>query len=160
CRCRRRTTRYCGKWCSRRSQKDASMLERSCIKLYSNLGVCAHWLRPHQKRWTAAGGFAWPVGAGDGKGTIIGGLPKCAWSVWLEFDRSVQSWSFASSVPKRGRSVRIAVPTRTKRHHQAAVHTLWSPGTLSSRHKATVTYGFRNSANGWELKARYEARMG
>jgi hypothetical protein len=26
------------------------------------VGRCLHWLRPHQSRWTAGGGFAWPTG--------------------------------------------------------------------------------------------------
>ena len=33
--------------------------------LYAEVGVCSHWLRPHQSRWTAAGGFAYPTGYGD-----------------------------------------------------------------------------------------------
>lgn len=28
------------------------------------IGRCSHWLRPHQTRWTADGGFAWPTGYG------------------------------------------------------------------------------------------------
>src|SRR5262249_15151290 len=30
------------------------------------IGTCAHWLRPHQTRWTAAGGFAAPEGYAGG----------------------------------------------------------------------------------------------
>jgi len=28
---------------------------------FLRIGVCSHWWRPHQARWTNAGGFAWPV---------------------------------------------------------------------------------------------------
>ena len=30
--------------------------------LYAEIGVCSHWLRPHQTRWTATEGFAAPKG--------------------------------------------------------------------------------------------------
>ena len=40
--------------------EDASILEPVAAgsQLYAEVGVCSHWLRPHQTRWTAAGGFA------------------------------------------------------------------------------------------------------
>jgi hypothetical protein len=50
-------------------------------KLYAVIGSC-HWLRPHQSRWTAAGGFALPVGYGDGERSLRG-LPNFDWSVTL-----------------------------------------------------------------------------
>src|ERR1051325_8954190 len=31
-------------------------------ELFIQIGVCSHWLRPNQMRWSVAGGFAWPVG--------------------------------------------------------------------------------------------------
>lgn len=34
------------------------------------LGRCSHWLRPHQTRWTADGGFAWPSGYGGHMATL------------------------------------------------------------------------------------------
>jgi hypothetical protein len=47
--------------------KDASTLlvKGSRSPLYATIGACSHWVRPHQSRWTAAGGFALPVGYGD-----------------------------------------------------------------------------------------------
>jgi hypothetical protein len=47
---------------------------------------------------------------------------------------------------KRFNLVRIAIPARTTRHRQAAVHTLWSPGTLDAKRNRTIFYGFLNSA--------------
>ena len=44
--------------------EDASILEHVTdgSQLYAEVGVCSHWLRPHQTRWTAAGGFACRLG--------------------------------------------------------------------------------------------------
>jgi hypothetical protein len=44
---------------------DAQALCRSVAgrrRVLTQLGRCSHWLRPHQTRWTADGGFAWPTG--------------------------------------------------------------------------------------------------
>lgn len=123
-------------------------------KLYAVIGSCSHWVRPHQSRWTAAGGFALPVGYGDGEG-FLRGLPNLDWSVTLQFDRGETGWVTPEQPPtKRFKSVRLAVPARTSRHRQAAVHAVWSPGTLDSKQKRTVFYGFRNCADGWKLLAR------
>jgi hypothetical protein len=53
--------------------------------LYAEAGMCSHWLRPHQTRWTAAGGFALPSGYG-GAPHYRAGLPEFDWSVKLEFE--------------------------------------------------------------------------
>jgi len=67
--------------------EDASVLLVNDLrsKLYATIGACSHWLRPHQSRWTAAGGFALPVGYGDGEG-FLRGLPNLDWSILLQFD--------------------------------------------------------------------------
>lgn len=39
------------------------------------LGVCSHWLRALQTRWTADGGFAWPSGYMGGQWSRSG-LPE------------------------------------------------------------------------------------
>jgi hypothetical protein len=50
---------------------------------FMRIGMCSHWWRPHQARWTQAGGFAWPVGySGNG----WPGPPEFDWSVVLSFD--------------------------------------------------------------------------
>jgi len=127
--------------------------------LYAEVGVCSHWLRPHQTRWTAAGGFALPVGYGHSKGFSRTGLPGFDWRTILQFDAAVVNWIVPSELPgKRFSFVRIAVPARTTRHRQAAVHTLWSPGTLDTREKKIVLYGFRNLTGVWELAARSKHR--
>jgi hypothetical protein len=103
------------------------------------LGACSHWVRPHQTRWTAAGGFAYPSGYKES-------LPELDWSLILVFrDRQ---WIPASKLP--GKSVRIfraALPSRTSRHNQAVVHTMWSPGN------ETVFFGFRKINEKWECVA-------
>ena len=135
--------------------EDASILKpvTNGSRLYAEVGVCSHWLRPHQTRWTAAGGFAWPVGYG-GVGFSRTGLPLFDWSVRLPFNPAPIGWVIPEKVPtKRFISVRVAVPSRTTRHRQAAVHTLWSPRTLDAKRERTVLYGFRNLNGVWELKA-------
>jgi hypothetical protein len=135
--------------------EDASILEgvSDSLQLYAEVGVCSHWLRPHQTRWTAAGGFAWPVGYG-GAGFSRTGLPLFDWSVTLQFNPAPIGWVIPEKVPtKRSISVRVAVPSRTTRHRQAAVHTLWPPRTLDAKRERAVFYGLRNLNGVWELKA-------
>src|ERR1700724_656393 len=68
--------------------EDASVLQVAGNRshLYAEVGACSHWLRPHQTRWTAAGGFALPIGYGDGEGFARFGLPGFAWRVKLQFN--------------------------------------------------------------------------
>jgi hypothetical protein len=135
--------------------EDASVLElvTDGSPLYAEVGVCSHWLRPHQTRWTAAGGFAWPAGYGGTRFSRTG-LPLFDWSVRLQFNLAPIGWVIPETSPaKRFISVRVAVPSRTTRHRQAAVHTLWPPGTLDAKRKRTVFYGLRNLNGVWERKA-------
>ena len=135
--------------------EDASILEPVAggSQLYAEVGVCSHWLRPHQTRWTAAGGFAWPVGYGGTRFSRTG-LPLLDWSVTLQFNPALIGWVIPEKLPtKRSISVRVAIPSRTTRHRQAAVHTLWPPRTLDAKRERTVFYGFRNLNGVWELKA-------
>jgi hypothetical protein len=135
--------------------EDASILEAVAggSQLYAEVGVCSHWLRPHQTRWTAAGGFAWPVGYG---GTHFSrtGLPLFDWSVQLQLDPARMGWVIPEKAPtKRSLFLRVAIPSRTTRHRQAAVHTLWPPRTLDAKRERTVFYGLRHLNGVWELKA-------
>ncbi len=121
-----------------------------------HLGVCSHWLRPHQTRWTADGGFAYAVGYGD---AVFGcrGLPDFDWSVYLGRDQA-QQWQILSGAlarrTPRTLDLRVTFPARTERHQQAVVHTIWLPGTPKNpRQKRTRFYGFRRQENNWELKA-------
>lgn len=139
--------------------EDASQLlvQGNETRLYAIVGSCSHWLRPHQSRWTAAGGFALPVGYGDGEGLIFGQPPNLDWKVTLQFEFSAAEWIAPEAAPtKRFRSVRIAVPSRTAQHKQAAVHAIWSAGTIDPKRKRTVFYGFRRPELGWRLLARRE----
>src|SRR5258706_14375081 len=63
------------------------------------IGCCSHWLRPHQTRWTADGGFAWPTGYGrpGGGGFSRNGLPEVDWSVRLA--GTGNSWIEAADKP-------------------------------------------------------------
>jgi len=143
--------------------EDASTLEtvNDGSPLYAEVGVCSHWLRPHQTRWTAAGGFAAPKGYGDGGGGGLPlarvGLPRLEWRISLLFNPTAVEWVVPAELPtKHFNSIRVAVPSRTARHRQAAVHTLWSRRTLDARRIQTVLYGFRNSNGVWELKAHLQ----
>jgi hypothetical protein len=115
----------------------------------AEIGRCSHWLRPHQARWTADGGFAWPAGygQGDGLGGLFG-LPQFDWSVCLE--RRGDSWG-----PAKRRSIRynlrLTIPSRTRRHPQAALHAIWHHG----REKTLVLYGFRKRDGGWVCTASH-----
>jgi hypothetical protein len=141
--------------------EDASVLRAANkrSRLYAEIGVCSHWLRPHQTRWTAAGGFALPSGY-QGTRHSRSGLLEFDWSVNLQFNPALLGWIDPPDMPaKRFNLVRIAVPARTTRHRQAAVHTLWSPGTLDAKQNRTIFYGFRNSGGVWELKACSKMRL-
>lgn len=143
----------------RAAAEDAAVL-RTPSKLYAIVGSCSHWARPHQSRWTAAGGFALPEGYGDGEG-FLHGLPNLDWSVTLQFNPEQPGWDCPIQAPtKRFSSVRLAIPSRTARHLQAAVHANWSRGTIDTKHKRTVFYGFRKSESGWKLVARSERGEG
>ena len=106
---------------------------------FLRIGVCSHWWRPHQARWTQAGGFAWPVGySGNG----WPGLPEFDWSVVLAFDG--ERWKRVGKIAGNKHIVlRVAVPARTAKHKQAALHTSWS-----TSHEP-VFYGFRNIDGRW-----------
>jgi hypothetical protein len=111
------------------------------------VGRCSHWLRPHQARWTAGGGFAWPTGYGSGNGSY-------SHSALPQFDCSVVlGWTGSTWEPIKRQSIRhslrVTIPSRTKRHQRATVHTLWHTG----KENETVFYGFRKREQGWVCTA-------
>jgi hypothetical protein len=115
--------------------------------LGAEVGRCSHWLRPHQARWPADGGFAAPLGYGTGGGWLSHrSLPRFDWTVVLRFADGV--WEPAGRGSVRN-AIRVSVPSRTRRHAQAAVHTLW----MIRRENFTVPYGFRKSPSGWACTA-------
>lgn len=114
------------------------------------VGCCSHWLRPHQTRWTADGGFAAPIGYGSGTGGFcFDALPQFDWSVTLT--RVREGWAVASDKSARP-ALRLTVPSRTKWHAQAAVHAVWSTG----REKEQRRYGFRKAGGVWGCTAETE----
>ncbi|MDB5290042.1 MAG: hypothetical protein JWL69_1283 [Phycisphaerales bacterium] len=113
------------------------------------IGRCSHWLRPHQTHWTADGGFAWPVGYG-GRGYSRLGLPQFDWSVVMAW--TGERWEPARAKikgPAESTSLRITIPSRTTRHQQAAIHTLWKSGSNEERR----FYGFRKKEGVWRCTA-------
>lgn len=51
----------------------------------------------------------------------------------------------------------VSVPARSRQHEQAAVYTLWSPGTPPvPRDELVQFYGFRKKPSGWECTAESE----
>lgn len=119
---------------------------------FLQLGCCSHWLRPHQTRWTDAGGFAWPSGYGGNSGFSRWGMPEFDWSMTALFEGGV--WKRIDH-PKGRRPIilRIAVPNRTQKHNQAVMALRWSPV------KSHLFLGWRkDSAQTWNLLAESEWR--
>jgi len=135
--------------------------KRGKREIFIQLGACSHWLRPHQKRWTASGGFAWPQGyiqkcqdhIKNSRGPLGSGLPEFEWFVLLHWNREETEWQMVAPrfFGKKQIVFRAALPTRTRRHHQAAVHTIWMPGSPEQPEKKVVRfYGFRKKNHAWE----------
>jgi hypothetical protein len=116
------------------------------------IGACSHWLRPHQSTWVQGGGFAWPAGYGDNAGFGHRGLPQFEWSVKFRFLHG--SWQKAERFSGKQKTIlRVAVPTRTARHAQAAIHSVW----LRPRNKR-MFWGFRKLGEEWRPVAVSDSR--
>ncbi len=115
------------------------------------VGRCSHWLRPHQTRWKADGGFAWPSGYGEGASSSSRqGVPEFDWSVRATWDGT--HWVLPRSFKELAGSspeLRLAIPSRTARHNQAAVHSLWR----IEKDLKVEFYGFRRKPEGWSCTA-------
>ena len=108
------------------------------------VGACSHWVRPHNSRWTAAGGFAYPDGYQNT-------LPEFDWAVMVSHNN--RSWLPVEKFSgKRPIVFRVAIPARSIRHKQAAVHTKWSTS------QNPVLYGFRKVAGSWKCVAASDER--
>lgn len=122
------------------------------------IGCCSHWLRPHQTRWTASGGFAWPSGYNGPPYSRVG-KPEHDWQERFSWDRKSDRWKAerlpsTRTLPKRGLEFRVSIPARTMRHPQAAVSTIWSPGSPPLPKKALKQfYGFRQVKGTWHCVA-------
>jgi hypothetical protein len=122
-------------------------------RVITQFGRCSHWLRPHQTRWTADGGFAWPAGY-DGPRFSRSGLPEFDWFAQWEWCPDAGGWMAVAGEPGAGQLVfRVAVPARSCRHRQAAVHSVWQPGSPPQPQVSLVQfYGFRRQS-GWSCTA-------
>lgn len=123
------------------------------------IGCCSHWLRPHQTRWTADGGFAWPTGYGGSRFSRLG-LPVHDWEVelWWSADTGWEAEPPRAWDRRRKRAqFRVSVPARSVRHKQAAVFTIWMPGSPPLPNVQLVQfYGFRQQGTSWSCTAASE----
>ncbi len=108
------------------------------------VGACAHWVRPHNSLWNAAGAFVYPEG-------YLNSLPELDWSVLLSYQN--QRWALIKKLPGKKQTVfRVSIPARSMRHKQAAVHTQWSASQVP------VFYGFRKLDGSWKCVAASDER--
>ncbi len=125
------------------------------VDVTTEIGRCSHWLRPHQTRWTADGGFAWPTGY-EGRRYSMRGIPEFDWCEPAVWNHEGSCWNHCEALPANQKSLhfRVAVPNRTARHDQAAVHTIWRPGPPQHRLKELLQfYGFRKRNGVWGATA-------
>jgi hypothetical protein len=137
--------------------RDADLLCRRTNRqsvIVARVGACSHWLRPHQSRWTADGGFAWPTGYG-GTGFSRLGLPEFDWFVTRKWNCLTSCWEPEIGSLRSGFLVfRVTLPTRTTRHLQAAIHTVWTPGPpIAPQRQLLQLYGFRKKESLWRCTA-------
>ena len=136
--------------------------EKGKNEVFLQIGACSHWLRPHQTTWAAGGGFAWPEGylqkyrdhIKNSWGPIGSGLPELDWFVLVHWNRDTEEWEMVNPrfFGKKKLVFRVAIPTRSRRHMQAAIHTVWIPGTPEDPHKkVTRFYGFRRTKEFWKF---------
>jgi hypothetical protein len=72
------------------------------------VGACSHWVRPHNSRWNAAGGFVFPEGYQNS-------LPQLEWSVILSYGN--RCWTPVQKLPGKNNVVfRVFLPMRSARH--------------------------------------------
>ncbi len=120
--------------------------------VHAQVGCCRHWISPHHPiRWAAGGGFAWPFGYDKTTtGWWYRALPEFTWSELLKW--TGQGWE-PGRTRKRCLVFRISIPARTARHLQAAIHTIWTPHSPTTREKLVQLYGFRKQEGVWSLTA-------
>jgi hypothetical protein len=134
--------------------------ETLCVKarrrssIFVQIGACSHWQRPHQHRWLKDGSFAAPYGYGSNAFNIHA-WPVLDWSVLFEWNAEAEGWGQAEKTSgRRPLVLRIAVPTRTLAHAQAAVHSVWTPGSPTTPKLGILRlYGFRRRAKIWKCTA-------
>jgi hypothetical protein len=82
-------------------------------------------------------------------------LPELEWSESLKW--TGEAWE-PGRTGRRCLVLRIAIPARTARHLQAAIHTIWTPRSPTIREKVVQLFGFRKRAGVWSLTARETLR--
>jgi hypothetical protein len=133
-----------------------ALAEASAAKTRKNvfvqIGSCSHWISPHHPiRWIADGGFAWPFGYDKTTtGFSYRALPELSWSELLKW--TGEDWE-PDRLGKRSLVFRVAIPARTARHLQAAIHTVWTPRSPTEREKMVQLFGFRKKHGKWLLTA-------
>lgn len=122
--------------------------------IFAQVGSCSHWQRPHQHRWLKDGSFAAPYGYG-GTGFNIHAVPEFDWALCFAWTATDRRWNAVETIcGKRPLTLRVTLPTRTSVHNQAAIHTVWTPGSPTTpRKKVTRLYGFRKTRDYWECTA-------
>jgi hypothetical protein len=120
-------------------------------EIFVQFGACSHWLRPHQTRLSLAGGFALPVGYDD-SGSSRRGLPEYDWEIKLHYNYTINEWVLVDKFFGKTKLIRrFTLPTRTLRHNQAAIHSIWTPGTpRKPREKRIEYFGFRKMNGTWK----------
>ena len=120
-------------------------------EIFVQLGACSHWLRPHQTRLTLAGGFALPVGYSN-SGLSREGSPEYDWDIKIHWNYTINDWVLTDKFfGKRKLIRRFTLPTRTLRHNQAAIHSLWTPGSPRKPNEKRIEYfGFRKVNKTWK----------
>ena len=120
--------------------------------MFAQIGCCRHWIRSHGSRWTADGEFfAAPFGYDKTTtGYSFRALPDLDWLVFFKWTGA--EWELGRT-GARCLLRRIAIPARTTRHLQAAVHALWTPRSPTSKEKVVQLYGFRKMEGVWQWTA-------
>jgi hypothetical protein len=127
---------------------------QNASRIFTEIGACSRWQRPHQHRWMKDGGFAAPYGYG-GSSFNIHALPNFDWSLNFSWNLTEEGWTpVCAIVARRPLTLRVALPTRTGKHQQAAIHTLWTPGSPTTPDRKRLRlYGFRKADDQWKCTA-------
>ena len=142
--------------------REATFLSRcagNSTLITASVGCCSHWLRPHQTRWTADGGFAWPSGY-SGADSSRHGRPEHDWEEEFFWCSEMQGWICSEPEIQNLEylNFRVTLPARTARHMQAAVSAVWKPGTpVLPDQPVFQMYGFRQQSDQWNCTATNES---
>ena len=85
----------------------ATLGQDSHEDVFAQVGCCRHWVRPHQSRWSADGGFAAPFGYDKTTtGWSFSALPGLEWSAYLGLASRLATWASSSGDRLGRRSAR------------------------------------------------------